>query len=896
MSLPGRERELARACDAVARGGGIVTITGPPGVGKSHLAGAVCTALAPRPVWRCETSRVSTEAEFVQAVAAAIGLGATSDVVEAGTVERALQGRGPSVVLLDDLDDLVLLAGPLIQDWSERCAETAFLITSREPLLLRHETTIEVAPLPLDAALQLLAARAATPEALRAAPRADQEALVERLDRIPLAIELAAAQLSVLSVQQIASRLDDGLAVLHSPLRDLPTRRSSLAAAIKVSWNLLDDALRDVLRGLSPFPGPFRIESAEAVLAHLRGRRVRLDDELAALRTKSLILAHPAADGSMRLSLYRSVREFVRTERTDSETLRALDAAFAEAFLDEGRRHLTRLGVDGDLASRSWARAEAGNLVAAAGHLVESARTADAVALLELLGVTEARSAHKQAFEALLERLLRQAAALEATDRARLEWLQARQLRMGGSLREAGLCCERAAAALEGATSPLRGALLLESARVAYSRGALDGAMRFLDDVETATAASADDRLRGEALRLRATIHLTCDRLALARDDADRAVAAFARARDPRGGAAAAIVQANASIIEGRLRDARVALTPAWAGAQAAGDTPSAGHIAALLGLVAIHEARHADAEEWLDAACRLHRDDGDVTQEARALLFRAVLEHDRGRLDAADQWLDDVLPAFADGSMRGKALALAHRGLVALERRALHDARRDLDDAISMLSGMRDTRSARLFGVFARAAHGARASSPEENDAEIARVSQLLAGPDTDMLPADGDAAGAIPSFYVRLAGRLAAAPHVTAVPHVAAASERPRPARAVDPMANVVTRDGRWLLVAGGDVVDLSRRVALHRMLRALVHAWSERGGAALSADQLAAAGWPGERMLPESARGRVYVAIRTLRRLALDGLLETVGEGYRLAPDAAFVWVDEDELRSP
>jgi len=219
------------------------------------------------------------------------------------------------LLILDNCEHVVDAAARLVAHLLERCPGLTVLATSREPLGVPGELLRPVEPLPQPYALKLLADRGA---AARPGFRieADEETaaaaaeICRRLDGLPLAIELAAARLRMLSPRQIADRLDDRFRLLTSGARTLLPRQQTLRAVVDWSWDLLDADERAVLRRLSVFAGGCDLAAAEAVCGPAAL------EALGSLVDKSLVVAAPSGDGEMRYRLLETVAEYAG-ERLD---------------------------------------------------------------------------------------------------------------------------------------------------------------------------------------------------------------------------------------------------------------------------------------------------------------------------------------------------------------------------------------------------------------------------------------------------------------------------------------------------------------------------------------------------------------------------------------------------
>ncbi|MFF4468348.1 BTAD domain-containing putative transcriptional regulator [Streptomyces sp. NPDC001599] len=336
--------ETLRADLATTR---LVTLLGPGGAGKTRLSQEAAEGAgdaAPDGVWLAELAPVDDPADVPEAVLTAVGAretvlyragaeemrAATASEGQDTAVERLVEhcGRRRMLIVLDNCEHVVDAAARLTEELLARCPHLTVLATSREPLGVPGESLRPVEPLPEPAALRLLADRGA---AARPGFRvdADEETaaacaeICRRLDGLPLAIELAAARLRMLTPRQIAERLDDRFRLLTSGSRTVLPRQQTLRAVVDWSWDLLDADERDVLGRLSVFAGGCDLAAAEAVCGPAAL------DALGSLVDKSLVVAAPVTDrltgDGMRYRLLETVAEYAG-ERLDETGGRAAAA------------------------------------------------------------------------------------------------------------------------------------------------------------------------------------------------------------------------------------------------------------------------------------------------------------------------------------------------------------------------------------------------------------------------------------------------------------------------------------------------------------------------------------------------------------------------------------------
>ncbi|MEJ8644604.1 AAA family ATPase [Streptomyces sp. MS1.HAVA.3] len=325
----GREDDIRVIGDDLARAR-LVTLLGPGGAGKTRLSQEAAEAHAarggwPDGVWLVELAPVDDPEDVAEATLAALGARETKLRGAAAEELRALTDRNGDdpldrlaehcarqrmLLLLDNCEHVIGAAAELAEELLARCPGVQILATSREPLGVPGESLRPVEPLPDPVALRLLGDRgaAALPGFRTDDDPAAAAEICRRLDGLPLAIELAAARLRLLTPRQIADRLDDRFRLLTSGARTVLPRQQTLRAVVDWSWDLLDEPERAVLRRLSVFAGGCDLAAAEAVCAD---PAYDTADVLGSLVDKSLVVAAPGPDGSgMRYRLLETVGEY----------------------------------------------------------------------------------------------------------------------------------------------------------------------------------------------------------------------------------------------------------------------------------------------------------------------------------------------------------------------------------------------------------------------------------------------------------------------------------------------------------------------------------------------------------------------------------------------------------
>ncbi|MEU8981637.1 BTAD domain-containing putative transcriptional regulator [Streptomyces sp. NPDC048309] len=396
-SFVGREADIdaIRGDLAAAR---LVTLLGPGGAGKTRLSqeAAEAVAYAARDgVWLAELAPVDDPKAVPEAVLTAVGAretvlrGAGAEEMRAGTerhddpVTRLAEhcAKRRMLLILDNCEHVVDAAAHLVEELLERCPGLTVLATSREPLGVPGELLRPVEPLPEPVALRLLADRGA---AARPGFRVDADAetaaaaaeICRRLDGLPLAIELAAARLRMLTARQIADRLDDRFRLLTSGSRTVLPRQQTLRAVVDWSWDLLDEDERYVLRRLSVFAGGCDLAAAEGVCGPAAL------EALGSLVDKSLVVAAPSSEGEMRYRLLETVAEYAGERLDESGDRRPAERAHLTYYRELARTTDPALRGPGQGAAIALLEREYENVRTALRHAVAERDEQEAICLV----------------------------------------------------------------------------------------------------------------------------------------------------------------------------------------------------------------------------------------------------------------------------------------------------------------------------------------------------------------------------------------------------------------------------------------------------------------------------------------------------------------------------------
>ena len=925
-SFVGRGADLA-ALDGLFRGHRLITVVGPPGVGKTRLAAEYARRHAAdfrddlgAGVWIADLTDATSLSAVCGVVGQALDVASTSG--GEGVAQRlgeALAARGDTLLVLDNFEQAVALALPTVGAWLAQAPRARFLVTSREPLRLSAEQLLELGPLSLPSrsadvadseagALFLERARAVSAGfTLTPRERRNVTALVRRLDGIPLAIELCAPRLRVLSTSELVESLARGFDALAAAPGDWPARHATLRVAIDASWSSLTPWEQAALSQCSVFRGGFTREAAAEVLdlsAHPDA--LGITDVLQSLRDRSLLGRSDAPRGpaGARFTLLASIRAYAREKLAASGAEAAALERHARYYAGRAAAWRPMVHSASWLSARTLLTAELDNLVALHQRALETASsgpcTRDVERALDVALALHPVLLRRGPLALDLELL---GAAIDAAgavlvDPTRLaRALAARSFVLVslGNLVEAAADCERA-----------------------HGLGAADAEAEVL--VETGFVRWLSRRESGEVEDARQLFQ--------------RAVAA-GEGRDRHSVGQALKLLGGLSTSLGEDPEARDCFARAIAVHRAAGDAPSEAEVLLEVGVLEIDRGRYPAGREHCERALAIHRKARDRRHQAFALGVLAAAEQGSGDLGAAEKLYDEALRARAVCPRRSLAWLRGYVGTLYYLTDRFAEARASYLEALDLLREGDATASlsyplgAVFFAFFgaldategrieeARAALDTAAKDWGRGSAYVGLTAELCRGHVDLALAREASARGdptAARAHVAAARARLAGLPEpvgeryydirlarrmletaLTRAPVLEAAPPAPLAAAAAPAPPNldedlVVSRSGGWFHVPRGERVDLRARGAHMRLVSLLAAERLRAPGEVVPVGVLFDRAWPGERIDPDLAARRVYRAVWTLRQRGLDAFLLRRDGGYLFDPAILLCVVDD------
>ncbi len=743
----GREDDLV-ALDARLRNSRFVTLLGPGGIGKTRLAaqyGRRSLGSYPGGVWFCDLTEARSRDGIASAVGASLGVPlGTGDVIE--QLGHAIGSRGRSLVILDNFEQVVGEALPTLGAWLARAPEASFLVTSRERLKISGEDVQPVESLPIDGGVELFVQRARRQRSVdMSGPEAESIGDIVRLvEGIPLAIELSAARLSVMTPAQMVDRMAERFRILAGTGAG---RHATLRAAIDGSWELLKPWEKAAFTQCSVFEGGFGLDAAEGVL--------RLEawpdapwvvDVLQSLVDKSLVrswvreekrsAARPVVRFGMLVSLQEYAREILETGEGSADGARRRHAQWFARFGSE--EAIAGLDLAGGVDRRRDLEPDLDNLVTACRRMVIDGDGETAIrcfraawAVLELRGPLATAVDLGRRIEGLP---LTRGERSELLNLLGLAEQRSGRMSEGRRLFEEALAIDRERGDRAG-----EGRTLARLASISLNEGRTEEANALLEQALAIHRETGDRRMEGITLgnmglglheqgRLEEAGAVLEESLAIHRDIGNRRSEGIVLGNlgDLRGA-------------QGRTGEALRHLEAALVIHREVGNRRFEGIVLGNLGTLCQKIGRMSDAGGHFQAALAIHRDVGSRRFEGQGLDNVANLFHAEGRREEARARLEEALAIHREtGNRRGEAIALGRLAALALEADLLDEARNLLSRSEPLLRAP-EYRVELGKVLCTRAEFELRAGNPEaarETCAEIERIAeQVEARPDSELL-----------------------------------------------------------------------------------------------------------------------------------------------------------------
>ena len=665
-SFIGREAELGMLAERFEHGARLVTLAGIGGIGKTRLA--VRYAWDSRPqwpggAWFCDLTEARTQDGIASAVAAGIGVSlGTGDVLE--RLGRALAGRGPCLLILDNFEQVVDQAPETVGRWLELAPECRILVTSRERLQLPGEEVLAIEALSLDEGMDLFVERGRRlrPITLESQEAASVRDVVRAVEGIPLAIELSAARLKVMTPAQIVARISERFRLLAGSGTG---RHSTLRAAIDASWELLQPWEKAVFAQAAVFEGGFSLEAAEGVLDLTAWPTAPwIVDVLQSLVDKSLLRSwmaerrgspSPSAP-AMRFGMFVSLQEYARERLAEGgaipggasgpEAVQRAELRHAQWFARFGEQStIDTLDLPNGVGRREIA-VEHENLIAACRRMVAQANGPVAVKNCRAVWVVfQARGPFAPAVElgtAVLQ------LPLEPADRAKMLSLLGQAKHRWGRM--------------EAARADYEAAIALDRAR-------------------------GDRRSEGANLSLLSSVLLNQGKMA---ESVAMRMAALELHRETGDLRREGVLLANLAIshhVLGRLEEANAGFEAALKIAHDIGDRHAEGIVVGHLGNLRLEQGRRDEARRYLETAIAIHRAVGYRFFEGVVTGNLGSLCREEGALAEAHSHLEAALAIHREvGNRQAEGVVLGQLGSLHLEENQIVEARSRLTEGEAIL------------------------------------------------------------------------------------------------------------------------------------------------------------------------------------------------------------------
>jgi predicted ATPase/DNA-binding CsgD family transcriptional regulator/Tfp pilus assembly protein PilF len=645
--LLGREDEIA-ALDGALAVSRLVTLTGAPGIGKTRLALAVA-ARHRDPVAVTELAPSADPGSVPAAVAAALSIQEMPGQSLIETIVATYRSRR-LLLVLDNCEHVLDACSEMVGELLAGCPELRVLATSREPLGLQNERGWSVPPLSVPPrgerepealiaypAVALFVRRAGAVQpgfALNPFLAADVAEICRRLDGIPLAIELAAGRVGMLTPSEIARRLEDRLLSDggSSPL----ARHRTLAAALDWSHALLRAPERVLLRRLSVFAGRFEAEAVQAICSGAEVDPPGVSHLLGRLASKSLLAAETGSRGQVRYRLLETIRAYAAEKLEQSGEVGELRTAHAQFYLVLAERAEPELTGARQALWLERLEAERANLRAAIEWLLCCGQPEPALRLAGALVLFWRVRSHFSEGRELLDSALSASAGAPTVLRAKAFWGTGFLTLMAGNVSgaiaplEESLAYAREVGDCQGAARAL---LILANVRQLHDDLS---ASALLDESARLAREAGDHWCQAHALGLAGMEYGRHDDLPRARPKFEECLAVARGAGDMQGLRFGLIGLGELAMNQGDYAEAQLLLDEAVQVTSALGEDYDTATAVAYLGDLALRRGEYDCARALLDEALALLPEVGPVDERPTWLLLLARVAHAQGERDRA--------------------------------------------------------------------------------------------------------------------------------------------------------------------------------------------------------------------------------------------------------------------
>ena len=865
-TLIGRESEVKALQGHLDGDTPVVLLTGPAGVGKSSVAEEVAETWTKGPLFICDLANATSEAATLAALGDALSVADTHEAISA-----LLAQKPGTLLVLDGADNALEGLSAHLHQWHEQAPDARILITTRRRIPLDGALHMELSQMSESEAMALFESRAKRARPGFQVPGAKAPVLrevIDRLDRMPEAIGLAADRMQVLSLDALDRRLAQPRIAVGAG----SDPRGPMRKAFDSAWTQLDTSARLTLQRCAVFAGPFDASAAEAIV-DLPAEGPSVPTALAELENHSLIQTR-AEDGDLRFWMLDAIRQFAD---------QALELAGERANI-EARFVTWHAALAGRVLGQQEDRMEAlqelnaqwDNLMAAASLSLET-RAREAATLLAAIAPLVG---FWRPIDAFLE--LGQDADLDAGGelelQGRLALALARAAWRRGRAHDASRALDEALRT-NGLAPELEAELFLERALLAHRQGVAEQRDSDLADALSG-AEKSSGTIRAQVSLALAQRDLSAGALKSAREHATDAAVYFEDGGDPYGAALAAVQLGQIILAQGEIEDAKAQLELAIAYFERVGDKRSQASAQLELGRLSLAKGDEGIvAKGQMGAALERALDLGDLELAGRCHASLALYALEQGDEQVTSEHIEGAAYAHRRTSREGAAIALGAMGLLESQRGRLGMAERRLGDATRTLEALGAARSLALYRAYLAWVLIKRG----DKDQARATLDMIKEG-------ADDDANAVVAFTRALLEGE--ALPREGGGLHARLIAELDRAHRAEDDARAEgqtlhVEREGRWFQVGGGALAELGHRKPMRRILLGLAEARESSPGEGMTTEAIFEAGWPGERATPDSARNRVYVTIRRLRSSGLEDVLLSHDGGYYISPEVKIKW---------